>query len=63
MRHPELHEEGGLGPVERGLLERWALEHSRVTEVFLSMIPEEPVPTMSPDVKPVAPDDTQEDDK
>ena len=29
----------GLGPVERQLLERWALEHVKVTELFESMLP------------------------
>ncbi|MDG2148359.1 MAG: hypothetical protein P8N09_02430 [Planctomycetota bacterium] len=48
--HPELQEEGALGPVERGLLERWALEHTRVTEVFLSMIPESPEVGLPPGV-------------
>jgi hypothetical protein len=64
--HPELQEEGGLGPVERGLLERWALEHTRVTEVFLSMIPQSPEPDLppgvdmdrqgGPEVEPVSPE-------
>ena len=61
--HPELQEEGGLGPVERGLLERWALEHTRVTEVFLSMIPQSPEPDLPPavdmdrpEVEPVSPE-------
>lgn len=31
-------EEGGLGPVERKLLERWSLEHIKVTELFESMV-------------------------
>lgn len=29
----------GLGPVERQILERWSLEHLKVTELFESMLP------------------------
>jgi hypothetical protein len=40
--NPRLQDDGALNPVERSLVERWASEHAKVTEMFRAMIPRGP---------------------
>jgi hypothetical protein len=51
---PTIDEEDGLVPVERELLERWALEHRQVTELFRRMIPDEPEGEVELETAPAA---------
>ncbi|MCB9899504.1 MAG: hypothetical protein H6825_15975 [Planctomycetes bacterium] len=39
--NPEVMDGGELGPMERDLLERWAMEHARTSELFDQLVPEE----------------------
>jgi hypothetical protein len=56
IRLNPVDQEDGLGPVERRLLERWSLEHLKVTELFESMIPKAAARTQ---VDASAPDEEQ----
>ena len=41
-----------LGPMERDLLERWALDHVAVTELFEQIAPEQDEPVVAEDLAP-----------
>jgi hypothetical protein len=59
--HPEAAEEG-LGEMELMLLERWALEHSKTTALFESMIPEDPEVEVDAEHLPIDAGGTDPDD-
>jgi hypothetical protein len=46
VRLNPVDEEDGLGPVERQLLQRWATEHLKVSELFEAMIPKQGEPQL-----------------
>jgi len=60
--HPEAAEEG-LGEMELLMLERWALEHSKTTALFESMIPEDPEVALDSAHLPIDEQGTDPDDE